>query len=362
VNLETPVASQAAVEPLADLDRGTFGEAEPVADLDMGTFGEPEPVADIELEPVADIELEPAVAAPADVTGDMLFGDSVPAEPAAPFVTETMAELYLQQGFTAEALEVYRQLSAASPDDDSLKERVRRLEHGEHTSVSMEAVHEEHADSAEGFVPVGAMSDFGATPIAPIATVPPSANGHSARAYFAALAARRAVQGNGRAHPEADSAPSTTRAAQAEEAPSLSAPAQSASAPASAPQAVQSVSTLDSLFDGGPISAHDETLALAFSQVAGAVEMGSAAVKGKPTAPAASALSLDSVFRESDSRGTNTPVPRQSQTLRFDQFFATAGDEPAPQQPSATSAPAGEPGSPAELQQFQSWLGGLKKP
>ena len=81
----------------------------------------------------------------------------------------------------------------------------------------------------------------------------------------------------------------------------------------------------------------------------------------KPTAPAESALSLDSVFHEADARVTGT-VPRQSQTLRFDQFFSTTGDEPEPPPAPRLSAPTGEPGSPAELQQFQSWLTQLKKP
>jgi hypothetical protein len=236
----------------------------------------------------------------------MLFGDSLPAEPAPPFVTETMAELYLQQGFTAEALDVYRQLSAASPDDESLKQRVHRLERGDRTSVSLEEVPEQDVVAVDGSAPL------------------------NARSYFAGLSARRAVQGNGRA---------------------LATPASSAA----------SVTSLDELFGGGTISPEDEHVALAFAQVAGAVEMGAASVKGKPTAPAASELSLDSVFREADARVTGT-VPRQSQTLRFDQFFATAGEESEQPPPLPVSAPAGEPGSPAELQQFQSWLTGLKKP
>jgi tetratricopeptide (TPR) repeat protein len=366
VSLGTPVESN--FPAFEEVTLGTPLEthaAEPMPDLDLESFGVPQHEEELVTEQVAERE---AGSAHADITSDMLFGDSVPAEPAPPFVTETMAELYLQQGFTAEALEVYRQLSDASPGDENLKERVRKLEHGDRSSLSLDVVHEEHVDAAEGAVPIGAMIDFGATPVAPIASVPSSANGHSARAYFAALASRRAVQGNGRAHPtptvpsevlEAVSAPPTTLTAQADEASGLSAPAQVTSAPV---KSVPNISTLDSLFDGAPISPEDETLALAFSQVAGAVEMGSVAVKGKPTAPAASALSLDSVFRDADSRGTNTPVPRQSQTLRFDQFFATAGDDAVPQPPPASSAPAGEPGSPAELQQFQSWLGGLKKP
>jgi hypothetical protein len=152
----------------------------------------------------------------------------------------------------------------------------------------------------------------------------------NARSYFAGLSARRAVRGNGRAR---------------------ATPASSAA----------SVTPLDELFAGGTISPEDEHVALAFAQVAGAVEMGAASVKGKPTAPAASELSLDSVFREADARVAGT-VPRQSQTLRFDQFFATAGEDSEPPPPLPVSAPAGEPGSPAELQQFQSWLTGLKKP
>ena len=144
--------------------------------------------------------------------------------------------------------------------------------------------------------------------------------------------------------------------------PAVIAAASSAASSAAGVTSAASVTSLDQLFAGGTISPEDEHVALAFAQVAGAVEMGAASVKGKPTAPAATELSLDSVFRDADAdaRMTGT-VPRQSQTLRFDQFFATAGEESEPPPP-PVSAPAGEPGSPAELQQFQSWLTGLKKP
>ena len=50
------------------------------------------------------------------------------------FVTETMAELYLQQGFRSQALEVYRSLAAQSPDDSRLRDRVAQLEQGSHSS------------------------------------------------------------------------------------------------------------------------------------------------------------------------------------------------------------------------------------
>ena len=52
--------------------------------------------------------------------------DSV--EPAGPFITETVAELYLQQGFTGEALLVYRQLARSKPNDQRILDRIATLE------------------------------------------------------------------------------------------------------------------------------------------------------------------------------------------------------------------------------------------
>ncbi|MHB8839955.1 MAG: hypothetical protein ACYC7F_13510, partial [Gemmatimonadaceae bacterium] len=64
------------------------------------------------------------------------------ATPPSPFVTETMAELYLQQGFRDEALGVYRQLLAQNPDDKGLAERVMHLEHGTRSSLAIDSVSE----------------------------------------------------------------------------------------------------------------------------------------------------------------------------------------------------------------------------
>ena len=46
----------------------------------------------------------------------------------APLVSATLAELYLKQGLINEALQVYLQLSAAAPDDLSLRRKVRELQ------------------------------------------------------------------------------------------------------------------------------------------------------------------------------------------------------------------------------------------
>ncbi len=89
----------------------------------------------------------------------------------AAFVTETMAELYLQQGFRDEALGVYRQLLEQNPYDDNLRERVLQLESGSRSSVSVAAVSDSIIDAAH------------------IRRNAPSVR--SVRAFFGGLAARR---------------------------------------------------------------------------------------------------------------------------------------------------------------------------
>ena len=64
------------------------------------------------------------------------------------FVTETMAELYLQQGYVQEALDIYRQLAAQNPGDETLRERVRQLEQGSRSSVGMAAISDDVVQAA----------------------------------------------------------------------------------------------------------------------------------------------------------------------------------------------------------------------
>lgn len=63
------------------------------------------------------------------------FNEPIAEETPAPFVTETMAELYLQQGFTDEALAIYRQLLAQSPGDSTIAKRIAALEQGSQSAV-----------------------------------------------------------------------------------------------------------------------------------------------------------------------------------------------------------------------------------
>jgi hypothetical protein len=60
-----------------------------------------------------------------------------------------MAELYLQQGFTQEALQVYRQLLAQNPRDDALRERIAALEKGSRSSVGVAAVSDKVFDEVQ---------------------------------------------------------------------------------------------------------------------------------------------------------------------------------------------------------------------
>jgi hypothetical protein len=55
---------------------------------------------------------------------DRLFGGAAPE----PFVNETMAQLYLQQGYRQLAIKVYRQLLESRPNDQSLKDRIAQIE------------------------------------------------------------------------------------------------------------------------------------------------------------------------------------------------------------------------------------------
>ena len=68
------------------------------------------------------------------------FNTVIPESASAPFVTETLAELYLQQGFRGEALTIYRQLLKRDPTDRSLQRRIDAIEQGEPSDVLPEAI------------------------------------------------------------------------------------------------------------------------------------------------------------------------------------------------------------------------------
>jgi tetratricopeptide (TPR) repeat protein len=69
-----------------------------------------------------------AEAAPPASALDRAATFAQPVPTAEPFVNETMAQLYLQQGYRQLALSVYRQLSASRPQDQGLKARIAEIE------------------------------------------------------------------------------------------------------------------------------------------------------------------------------------------------------------------------------------------
>lgn len=302
------------------------------------------------------------------------------------FVTETMAELYLQQGFRDEALQVYRQLSEQNPGDASIRERIRNLEQGDRASMSFDVVGDDLPDLAPGTdslimmsdapaaepeaaapefdaPPIGDAPEFDALPMIDSFAGPPLTRPStevarrdldlpadepvaapalvSARTFFALLAQRRAVRRDG--------TPAQPIAAVSAEEPAL---------------AMATVGgSLDSLFGTAPTDT-DEAIGQALATAVGAVD--SAPIRGKPTQAAASELTLDSVFRGESAARSSGPVPRPSEVLKFDQFFAPT-DAPAPaldsaadSAPDSAADPNAPPASPADDAQFNSWLQGLK--
>ena len=127
----TPVQQQPPVQA-----ETTPAQREPVAAEPESAAPEPEP-ATTEPEPVA-AEYQPPAAehhppraepesvrsAPAPAKEERAFSGSS----AEPFVNETMAQLYLQQGYRQLALKVYRQLSASRPHDQALRDRIAEIE------------------------------------------------------------------------------------------------------------------------------------------------------------------------------------------------------------------------------------------
>ena len=277
------------------------------------------------------VDASPADAASeeqqAAVNEQELVEESTSLEPARaearPFVTETMAELYLKQGFRQEALSVYEQLSTASPSDERL-------------SAKVEALRAEIASAAK-------------TP------------GPAVRDFFARIAARRPSERAAAAAPPGDD---DFASLDGEYAPTESAASPEHAAPSPTPTSEQRPGgSIDALFGNQSIGSTEDSAASALAQAFGGAGSGADAppISGNPTRQASGELTLDSVFREGGARG-----PRNSQGFSFDQFFSQNVDG---DRTSGGDRPSGEvpaPGEPAErseddIEQFNSWLQGLKQ-
>jgi hypothetical protein len=350
VLVSTAAAAPTGMQAMNELD---LGEPEP-----MPTPSESEPprpdAAAIEAAAVAGLpmmELTPSVIAAEAVliesgatlaTSDAATDSNERLAPTAtpPFVTETMAELYLKQGFRDEALAVYRQLSEASPGDTRLRARVAELE------PEPEPV-EKGPTVREFFARLAALRPGERA----AAEVPPSNDDFAA---FDAVPAPQPVAATELAAERAALAP----VSRVTPTGMSSGTERGAAAQGGGPTG----GTIDALFGNRTVGKSEDSAASALAQ-AFSGSSPSSPISGRPARAASGELSLDSVFRDGPAR-----PPRTSQSFSFDQFFAESAAEsapaPAPGKATPVESPAqGEPASRGadDIQQFNSWLQGLKQ-
>jgi tetratricopeptide (TPR) repeat protein len=125
VQQQPPVQAETAPaqhEPAAAEPKSAAAEPEPATPEFEPVVAEHQPPAAEHRPPR--VELEPVRPAPAAAKEERAFSGAS----AEPFVNETMAQLYLQQGYRQLALKVYRQLSASRPHDQALRERIAEIE------------------------------------------------------------------------------------------------------------------------------------------------------------------------------------------------------------------------------------------
>lgn len=205
-------------------------------------------------------------------TPDM--GVPVVEETPSAFVTETMAELYLQQGFREEALAVYRQLLAMNPDDTVLIERVAALE-GASVPVTESAADSAHEELRQ----------------APPQRV--DAAGQSVRSFLGVFARRRAPMRR------------RERAVAEEALPPRD-------------------SALAALL-GSP-QQDDESSAAVLAAAFVVPNVDTESLPGRPTRAAPTELSLGDVFG-------GRPATNAANAASFDEFFSTGGTDGASESP-----------------------------
>jgi tetratricopeptide (TPR) repeat protein len=81
----------------------------------------PQEAATVEQPPVEEDQPPPVETSPEAAA-------ATPKPDQKPRATETLAEIYLSQGFNSQALHIYRELLARDPENDSLKQKITKLE------------------------------------------------------------------------------------------------------------------------------------------------------------------------------------------------------------------------------------------
>jgi tetratricopeptide (TPR) repeat protein len=264
-------------------------------------------------------------------------GASQPPPPSATggagFVTETMAQLYLKQGFPDRALGVYRELVAQNPGDRALRERMERIERELRSGA---ATRDPGLTVGGGAAPTRAGGRDAAAG---------GRGGPTVRQFLATIGSRGLTgRGPGVAPP-----PGTGPRTSGEFRVSPDRPARTAAS-----------GSIDALFAGSAPSREDvaaaSTLADAFPAGTSGAAGPDVSIGGRPAHPATTELSLDHVFRDDGNVGSGRP----SAGVSYDQFFSqpaqgsgAGSDDAASQGPSASGAD--------DIEQFNAWLQGLKK-
>lgn len=320
-------ASQPVPVPGLELAMPAGGPvAESNAALDQ-TATEPAPSSELPFLDVGEAaaEVKPEAVAPSE--------PPVSAEPpmaeSKPFVTETMAELYEQQGHREEALRVYRALREQRPNDDHIRARIEQLE-GKRGPTIRELLSRVAARR----------------PQVSAAPAQPSMDG----AGTAALAEPVAESQIARAAPPT---PEPVSAAPATETPA--APERPPERPTLSPAARSDV--LGQLFGSPNVSGADETAALTLAAAFSSDrrDNGSGTLAGAPARPASKDLSLDAVFG-----AEGAPPPASS--FSFDQFFSQRAttEQPVPGKPGIEGGGSGQE-TKDDVAKFTQWLEGLKQ-
>jgi tetratricopeptide (TPR) repeat protein len=275
--------------------------------------------------------IEPSIPAPTDtrIGRTPEYVETVPESTAAPFVTETLAELYLQQGFREEALSIYRQLLQRNPSDDTLRNRVAAIESGS-GSYALDAAAQAHGQHHQVSSAQSVRAFFGR-----LAKRPPrrraSASGSGPLRRTGEFAAQSGPKDVERGRTRQGVVPNEILEPQSVDGASASR---------------EGSSSLTRLFNAPALSREDqdaaEALATAFNSPA--------ANAGRPSRVADQELSLDHLFRD--------PASSDAAPVSLDDFYS------APRSGTSNSSPTeSEPPDEraADIRQFTSWLEGLKK-
>jgi len=352
-HVSAPLPSLPDLEPTADVAASAAPDQPPVdippeviaAEAELIDAREATSVADATETVGSYVPAPPRESAPAGASPTAAAASPPPpppprVTPSQPFVTETMAELYMKQGFREQALDVYKLLLAASPDNQRLRDRVAELQP------------REDADSGpnvrEFFARLAARRPGGTGAIA--AAAEPPANDD-----FASFDSFETVDTAESGEVVESASPAPTGERVADRTPS-----------AQENVAEQGGGSIDALFGQRPVGQADASAASALAQAFGSGSGASEppAITGRPARAAAGELSLDSVFRDGGAR-----PPRSAQSFSFDQFFSESAAKEPPAEPGTAPTPSqgtnaqAEPAERAadDIEQFNSWLQGLKQ-